>query len=89
MNATATATRRFALIKREKAVPGVRPACFVIQIKDADDFRRWPYREDYLTYTSRDAAVIKAEMRGFIVVKRWADAELTHAEQEASGYFSH
>jgi hypothetical protein len=71
--------RRFAMIKRDAET-------FTIQIKDANDFRRWPYRDDYLRYTSRDAAEIAAEQRGLILVKRWCDANLTKDEEKASGY---
>ena len=57
-----------------------------IHIKDATDFRRWPYREGYARFNSRAAAIEDAETRGLILVKRWCDAELTKDEAKASGY---
>jgi hypothetical protein len=80
---TTSARRRFAHIKRE--VRADRSAFFVIQVKDADDFRRYPYGIGG-RYATRVEAAEEAERQGAILVQRWCDAELTAAEAKASGY---
>jgi hypothetical protein len=56
-----------------------------VLIKMSDDFRRWPYREDYRRHATRAAALDAAALTGAVVLKRWCDAVLT-AEESAAQY---
>lgn len=71
--------RTFAKIEKDGTT-------WVVMAKDASDFRRWPYRPQHNRHESREHATAYAERSGFILVSRWADAELTPAEEKESGY---
>ncbi len=72
--------RRFAKIKR------LDSGRYAVDVKDAADFRRWSYRDDFDRYPTKADAEAAAERRGLILVARWADVELTEEEQRESGY---
>lgn len=79
-------SRTFAMIEPfNSTLDGKR---FVIKLKKADDFRHWAHRDGFQTYATRREARGIAVKQGFIVVKRWYDAEvqLTKEEAKNSGY---
>jgi hypothetical protein len=74
------APTKYALIKAE-TLRGER--VYTVLIKMSDDFRRWPYREDYRRYATRKEAAAAAELTGAVLLRRWCDAVLTAAESAA------
>lgn len=80
-------TRKFAKIERSPVDRTSLPP-FLIRIKDATNYRHWPYRQGEERFATKQEAEKRAEQLDLIVLKRWCDAELTHEELVSSGYFS-